>query len=357
MKTSQFPGTINPLVDPRWKHFVESHPLASIFHHPSWLKALHRTYGFTPLAFTSAKPEETIHDGLLFCPLQSWLTGKRLVSLPFSDHCDVLADSDDICNQLIAHMAIALGREFDYAEIRSTTTLDKALNNDWHSSHRFVWHTLSLQPAIDEIFRGFHKNSIQRKIKRAERERLQHLAGNSDILIDHFYTLLMRTRRRHRIPPQPFCWFRILRDCMGNRMRIHVALYDGRPTAAILTLSHQTTLTYKYSCSDERFNSLGGVPFLFWHVIQNAKLAGFDRLDLGRTEAANEGLTTFKRHLGATASPLPYWTCNSHSSNASRPHNFVNLTQRMMPPFPEAFLRLPRAILSLPGALLYPHMD
>ena len=32
---------------------------------------------------------------LVFCRIHSWLTGRRLVSLPFSDHCEPLYDSEE----------------------------------------------------------------------------------------------------------------------------------------------------------------------------------------------------------------------------------------------------------------------
>ena len=61
------------------------------------------------------------------------------------------------------------------------------------------------------------------------------------------------------------------------------------PVAAILTLSFKDTVTYKYGCSDERFNRLGGTPFLFWKTIQEAKAEGMSQLDLGRSDLHNEG--------------------------------------------------------------------
>lgn len=357
MNKPLFPGTINPLTDSRWGELVEWHPHASIFHHPSWLQALHRTYGFTPLAFTSSSAAEPLRDGLVFCPIRSWITGKRLVSLPFSDHCDTLADSEESRGFLSTQIAKALTSVFDYAEIRSTYPLQVIPDDNWRPSNRFLLHTISLRPSNDDIFRGFHRDCIRRKIKRAQREQLQYVAGRSDPLLDIFYALLIRTRRRHRIPPQPFRWFRNLRDCMGDRLNIHVALKDGHPTTAMLTLRHQKTLTYKYGCSDERLNHLGGMPFLFWQVIQEAKCAQIEQLDLGRSEMDNEGLTTFKQHLGATAAPLTYWTYSDRASGRAQRGNILQLAQHVMPLLPASMLCLPRAILSLPGALLYRHMD
>lgn len=350
-------NTIDPLSDPRWREFVEWHPQASIFHHPSWLKSLRQTYRFTPIVFTTSPPGEALINGLVFCPVRSWITGKRLVSLPFSDHCDLLADSDESSGYLSAQIAKLLGHNFNYAEIRSTHPSNHLLQANWRSTNRFLRHYIDLKPSPDEIFRGFHKNCIQRKIRKAERDGLQYVSGHSESLLTHFYTLMLRTRRRHRIPPQPFRWFQNLLDCMGNRISIHMAFQEGRPAAAILTLTHQKTLTYKYGCSDERLNHLGGTPFLFWKAIQEAKSAGMETLDLGRSEVENQGLITFKQHLGAESAPLFYWTSSNRAPQTLHRNDVIHLAQRFIPTLPAPMLHLPRSILALPGTLLYRHMD
>ena len=83
----------DPVSDPRWPEFLESHPCASVFHTPGWLEALRRTYGYEPIGYTSSAPGEKIRNGVVFCRIDSWLTGQRMVSLPFSDHCEPLVDS------------------------------------------------------------------------------------------------------------------------------------------------------------------------------------------------------------------------------------------------------------------------
>ena len=84
---------IQPLQDPRWGAFLERHPHASVFHTVAWLKALQRTYGYEPVAYTTSPPGGALQNAILFCLVDSWLTGRRLVSLPFSDHCEPLVAS------------------------------------------------------------------------------------------------------------------------------------------------------------------------------------------------------------------------------------------------------------------------
>src|SRR5689334_20583082 len=93
---------INPLTDPRWDDLVARHPRASVFHERGWLEALSRTYGYEPLVLTSSLPGHRLEGGAVFCRVASWITGTRLVSVPFADHCD----------PLVHH----LGEYLDYAE-------------------------------------------------------------------------------------------------------------------------------------------------------------------------------------------------------------------------------------------------
>src|SRR5208337_2836392 len=67
---------IDPLCDPRWTTLVENHPQASVFHSPNWLRALQTVYGYDPVAVTTCPPGASLTNGLVFCRVKSWLTGR-----------------------------------------------------------------------------------------------------------------------------------------------------------------------------------------------------------------------------------------------------------------------------------------
>src|SRR5437879_4363805 len=83
---------IDPAQDQRWVEFLQRHPRASVFHTPGWLDALQRTYGYEPVVLTTSPASQELSNGVVFCCVSSWLTGRRMVSLPFSDHCEPLVD-------------------------------------------------------------------------------------------------------------------------------------------------------------------------------------------------------------------------------------------------------------------------
>ncbi|MGA8736017.1 MAG: GNAT family N-acetyltransferase [Terriglobales bacterium] len=297
---------IDPIKDRRWTEFLNKHPEASIFHTSGWLEALRRTYGYEPVVFTTSPPETELRNGIPFCRITTWLTRRRLVSLPFSDHCIPLVENSvELTCMLKSLQQEVAEKTWNYAEIRAGD-LDLPSDAVFEKANSYSLHKLDLRPNLDGLFRSFHKDCVQRKIHRAERESLTCEEGIEDSLLRKFYHLLLITRRRHGLAPQPFRWFRNLIACLGDKVKIRVASKDARPVASILTLRHRRTLVYKYGCSDHRFNQLGGTHLLMWKAIQEAKNDRLDEFDMGRSDWDNPGLIAFKDRWGAARSTLFY---------------------------------------------------
>jgi|HubBroStandDraft_1064217.scaffolds.fasta_scaffold132709_1 CelD/BcsL family acetyltransferase involved in cellulose biosynthesis len=353
-RESRVAHCIDPLADWRWEELVQRHPRASLFHSTAWLKALWLTYRYPAVAYVMSAAGQRLESGMAFCRVESWLTGRRLVSLPFSDHCEPLAESredlDAISMAVEAEVRRGLWR---YMETRSARPL--AIATTLHpTTVPYTFHQLDLEPDIQTLFRNCHKSSTQRKILRAEREGLRYCEGSSKKLLDEFYRLLTVTRRRHQRPPQPRKWFINLIECFGDDLKIRIARKGDRPVAAILTIRHKDTMTYKYGGSDADFNSLGGVHLLLWRTIQEAKRAGMRWLDFGRSDADQPGLITFKSRWGATQSELTY-SRFSRSTDAGHAFEAANANWKSRA---SRFLlaHMPPDLLSLAGRALYRHV-
>src|SRR5579871_3753896 len=194
---------ISPLTDPRWEPFVQKHPRASVFHSSAWLKALSETYGYQPVAFAMSDSGSDLENAILFCEIDSWLTGPRLVSLPFSDHCEPLAEPEIAAAIVSRTIHQELDRDrLRYVEIRPLRPI--AFATQMHLTRvPYKFHEVDLRPNLDTLYDNLHYDSIQRKIRRAEREGLTLREGVTEELLDDFYSLLKLTRERHRVPPQP----------------------------------------------------------------------------------------------------------------------------------------------------------
>ncbi|MDH5669658.1 MAG: GNAT family N-acetyltransferase, partial [Nitrospira sp.] len=308
--------TIDPLRDDRWPDFVARHPKATVFHTRGWLKALQATYGYEPLAFTTSAPSDVLNNAIVCCAVRSWLTGRRLVSLPFSDHCEPLVERSDVMQTLCTHLESVVDQgAWKYIEIRSADPMMKGLDR-FTEGEAYVLHRLDLRPDLDALYTCLHKDCLQRKIRRAERSSLEYIVGRSPELLRDLYGLLQLTRARHHVPPQPFAWFHHLVACAGEAVAIRVVYRDGRPLAGMLTLRHGNTMVYKYGGSDTAFHQLGCMPFLFWQVIKEAKDTGAEALDLGRSDLDNPGLMTFKDRWSAVRTSLVTWRMSAESSSA-----------------------------------------
>jgi CelD/BcsL family acetyltransferase involved in cellulose biosynthesis len=340
---------IDPLSDPRWRVLVDSHPLATVFHTPEWLEALKRTYGYKPFVLTTCSEDSTLTNGIPFCEVNSWLTGSKWISLPFSDHCDPLVGTPVELQTLVEAARQRTTGKLKFAEVRPLS--DCYADLGWRPEARYCLHTIDLRPDLPELYSRLHKDSIRRKVRRAEREQVVVESGRSDLLLGEFYELMLCTRRRHRVPPQPITWFRNLISCFGPRLTIYVARAGTRPIASILTLRHRHALVYKYGCSDERYHNLGGTPRLFWEAIQNGKSEHLTELDLGRSDEDNAGLIRFKDHLGASKRTIRYWRCADKPAAPSR-----GLSGALKSPVVQFVLsHLPDPLFRLAGAMLYRH--
>jgi CelD/BcsL family acetyltransferase involved in cellulose biosynthesis len=346
--------SIDPLQDRRWDEFVWRHPHASVFHSSAWLEALSRTYGYKPVAYTTSRAGQELENGMVFCRVESWLTGRRLVSLPFSDHCEPLVDTPQEFEAITASLEQEFLREkWRYIEVRPLRQLEIVTSLP-HLTIPYTFHQLDLRPDIETLFRNCHKNSTQRKIVRAEREGLQYREGRTEELLDNFYTLLANTRKRHHRPPQPRHWFVNLISCFGDALKIRIALQGARPVAAVLTIRHKDTLVYKYGGSDSQSNHLGGMHLLLWRSIQEAKSAGLDCFDFGRSEAGQDGLITFKKRWGTTQANLIYSRYGlsdhvAHMFESTAGNWKARVAKRML-----AHMR--PSMLSLAGRALYRHV-
>jgi Acetyltransferase (GNAT) domain len=346
--------SFDPLRDSRWPEFVGRHPNASVFHTSAWLRALELTYHFAPIAFTTSPPTAELKNALVFSAIRSWLTGRRLVSLPFSDHCQPLVDDRDefraLCASVLRHRAAGQRKYVEMRPATSTASIEESLlEMSFRQTQTFYLHRLDLRPDLDALLHSFHKDSIQRKIRRAEREHLAYEEGRSEALLRKLCHLLDVTRRRHRVPLQPVAWFRNLIEGFGENLCIRIVSKDGQPAAGILTLVHGDTMVYKYGGSETRLNPLGGIPFLFWEAIQDAKRVGARELDLGRSDCGNTGLIRFKEHWAAERSTLTYWRSPGETRSISDDGWKTRLAGRV-------FAGLPGGIRRAAGSFLYRHI-
>jgi len=357
-------NTLNPLTDVRWESFLQTQADACLFHSTAWLQALHQSYGYQPIVYTHADQQQDLQDGIVLAHVQSKITGKRLVSMPFSDFCPPLAKQQNQLDSLLAKITQDSSQQQNrYVELRANQPL--SLSKPFTQQTIFFWHRINLSDDIDEIYKKFHKSHVKRKIKRAEREKLSYQSGASLELLHIFYDLFLFNRRKHCVPPQPFHWFQNLLSQFGEAMQIQVVYADKKAVAAIITFNYGHTCYYKYGCSDPSYTRLGSNALLFWRAIQAAKTANLTYFDMGRSDidAAGFNLIKFKENWGATRDAVIYWRATLNDPQATEsvdlclPDSAVADVQSLPRQLARSlFSWLPDSLLVLSGRLLYRHM-
>lgn len=343
--------TFNPLMDPRWQEFLTQQPQASVFHSPGWLHALLETYGYSPLVFTTTPPNQPLENAIVFAVVKTWLIRPRLVSLPFSDHADPLVNTAGNFAELLSELQNE-ERSGQWTKIELRPTNAGGGSNCWppfQDGTRFILQKVDLRPGLEGVFSRFHHDSIQRKIRKAERSQVTEEVGQSECQLQQFFALHTLTRRRKALPPPPLAWFRNILRFLGDDVKIRIASKDGQPIAAILTLRFKDTAVYKYGCTDDRFHNLGAMPLLLWRAMEDAFRSGAKEFDLGRSEPENAGLIRFKEKFGAERSTLTYKVYPQESPSELGRDWRMAWSKRI-------FRLLPQKALVFAGARIYPHI-
>ncbi len=162
---------IDPVQDPRWLEFLARHPRAAVFDCPEWLEALRRTYGYDPFVLTTSPPGAELTNGLPACRVKSWLTGRRFVSLPFSDHCEPLVDRFEELYEMQSFLTQEVRRgKWKYVEIRPCNSAARADEhpNGFQATRAYYFHKLDLSPSLEELFRRAGPESLGELLVAAE---------------------------------------------------------------------------------------------------------------------------------------------------------------------------------------------
>ena len=339
---------VDPLVDDeQWDADLAECPGASFFHSAAWARTLHSAYGFTPGYFT-LRDSGRLRAVLPMMEVDSWLTGRRGVSLPFTDECAPLcADSDAFGHLYRASLDYAKFRGWKHLEYRGGRPL---FSGAPPASSSFLDHSLDLRAGETALFAGLD-STARRAVKKAERSNLSIEFSRDLEAVRAFHGLLRKTRKRHGVPPQPFRFFAAIhRHILSqNHGWVVLARAGGVPVAGAVYFRFGKTVIYKYGASDDAFQELRPNNLVMWRAIQRHAQEGFETFDFGRTSLENEGLRRFKLAWGATERRIDYVRADPRTE-AFAP------AKKPSPAWTVRCLRIfPDPVLRLIGAALYRH--
>jgi CelD/BcsL family acetyltransferase involved in cellulose biosynthesis len=339
---------IDPLVGPLWDSHVTPRPDHSVFHRSAWARVLAETYGHDPfyLRFVISGTEVAL---VPLMEVRSPVTGRRGVSLPFSDSAGLIWTAP--CQETIVYhllRELAAERKWLHLELRGGSPPE----SDAGTFRSYRSHELDLSPGIDLLARRLPA-STRRSIRKSGQSGLNITVGNDRHDMATFYQLHRRTRRRHGLPPQPFAFF----EAIGRHLiesglgTIVLARHSGKTVAGAVFLHSGNRAIYKFGASEQDHWSMRPNHSVMWSAIQHLVQKGCLSLDFGRTANTDAGLIRFKQSWGGTDGTLDYY--RYHTSKQAWMTDAKPPTDSL----PFVFAHLPLFLNQLAGSLIYPHLD
>lgn len=337
---------VNPLEYPEWDELLAKNPSSSFFHTSNWARVLVETYNYKPLYFCTIRGE--LSSLIPTMEVQSLITGKRGVSLPFTDYSAPILDKDSDAQHAIDRV-IQYGKNagWDYLEIRGGPFFPEEIP----SFTTYYGHTLELSSDENAVFSLFRDSTV-RNIKKAVKEGVIVRRSESMDDVNEFYRLNCITRREHGLPPQPRDFFRRIYQqviSLGKGF-IVLAEYNDRCIAACVYFHFNGKALYKYGASDKKYQHLRANNLVMWEAIKWYCRNGHRNFCFGRTEPENKGLRQFKSGWGATEHVIRYYRYDLKKDKYLR-------RDLKKSNFAERFFRgLPIPMLRITGEMFYRHM-
>lgn len=338
---------VDPTEWPGWDDALLSFDNHSIFHTTHWARVLVEAYGYRPryfVALGNGVPRALIP----VMEVSSLLTGRRGVSLPFTDSCEPLAQDDATLRELNGFV-VQYGREAGWKSIEWRG--GEGLFPNEKVSSLYYQHTIALPAQAGELESGL-RSSTRRNIRKAEREGIEVQVSRSYEAVEAFYRLNCMTRRHHGLPPQPIHFFRKIFEHIISRDRgvVVLGLHRKQVISACVYLHFGANAIYKYGASDRRFQNLRPNNLVMWEGLRWCQSRGFRRLSLGRSEPENSGLLQFKRGWSGQEGFLHYRRLDFHT------RRFVEDRVHAAGTVSRILRAAPIPLLRLIGAVLYRHV-
>lgn len=308
---------IDPAQDPRWDALVRSHRFGSVYHLSNWSEALRKTFSYTP-CFFALEDRRNIRAGLSFMRIDSWLTGKRSISLPGTPYCDPLVETEDEIRRLLDP---TFDEIFDghaiYLEIR-TQFNGRILENGSFLCYRpFRNHVLSLEKGKELVWKTYCAFGDRKEDPLAGPVSVRRGGGIKDVKILH--DLLSRSARNTAVPARPFSLLaNIWRGFPEDLLLLLVAEVRGAPCAALLGFLFKDRFYCECLGVDEKHGEHRPEEVLVWAAIEAACERGLKLFDFGLTRPDETRTMELHRRWGAAGRELCFYYfpdamgCNAH---------------------------------------------
>lgn len=288
-----------------YNQLLEKPPLW-VTHTLHWTTVLERS--FPHIKGYIISDEKKLCDATAFLPiyrLKRTLGRNCWVSIPYATISDPLADNPDSIKALFRTLLEHPLTKNCSIEVRTSTKLPPIPN--FKPCTGYIQHQIILNDNEKEIFKRFHKKSVQQRIRQAITHGLKLKIGKSLDDVSVFYQIYIRMRKEQGLPPQPYSFFKNMWQQLYpiNNLELLLAEKDGEIIAGCWALKNRWLYSFEYLARAARSDKLRCAYFLNWHGVRRAIQEGISIVSFARTSIKNTGLNAYKCNWGTVE--VPYY--------------------------------------------------
>jgi len=282
-----------------WDGYLDAHPDGCAFQTSTWQQAVVSAYGHR-VFYLMARRDHKICGVLPLIFMNNRFFPRVLATSPYASFGAICADGEEEARGLI-EKAIELSYE-----LRASYLELKSVRENRHE--RLIRHTdyVTYRLALnhpDQMWSNTLAGRARTGLRKAESFQLTCSRGHH--LLDVFYDIMADNMRRLGTPIHSKAFYQNILLGFGSKAEIFVALYQGLPIAALLTLRHQSEITVLYASSLSQYWNMYPNKFLYWEAMKQAFADGARFFDFGRS-LQGSGTSKFKEELGALPRQLYY---------------------------------------------------
>ncbi len=336
---------LNPAQVDNWNNIVKELG-GSIFHTVNWYQVLEECYDYKANYFGVFDGEKVV--GVVpIVSINSFLTGKRGVSLPFSDYCPVLLE-EGLNTQAIISDIMDFGRKNGWKSIEFRG-LNCPKSKDLVSDSYYV-HQINLEPPYEEILKTFNRKN-RMNIKKSAKNNIQVVQENTKEIITKFYQLNCKNKKKNGVPPAPLAFYmkiyeHIINKGLGN---IFVAKLNDEIISMGIVFHFRGQVLMKYLAQDYRYQQFRPNNALISEIIKFYAGSTWKVFCFGRTAMHNTGLHQFKKGWGTEVGTLDYHKISLESKTKSSYGQMHRSREKY-------FSKMPLWMLKMIGNVMYKHI-
>lgn len=293
-----------------WDKYVCNHTNSTIYHLFSWKAVIEKSYGHKTYYLASSESEsgKQLTGVLPLVHLKHFVFGNSLISMPFFDTGGIIADNEDIENELLKE-ALKLGNELkaDIIELRymcSQEVMKESYlpNSVFCISKEHKVRMLLELPKSPEILINSFKSKLRSQIKKPIKEGLTSIVGGQELL-DDFYKVFLVNMRDLGSPVHSKKLMQNVMDRFNKDSKIIIVYNEKKPYAGGIVCGFKNVLENPWASSLREYKKFSPNMLLYWTMLEYACNHGYKYFDFGRS-TLGEGTYKFKKQWGAEPEPL-----------------------------------------------------